>query len=64
MKNTWTKPKGVRMEDGRWEWLERRAVRGGWGGAEWRQLYLNNNKKERQREKKNKDVWLRVQTLE
>ena len=42
MKDTWKKPKGDRMEGGRWGWV-------GWGGVvrgKWRQLYFNNNKKE------------------
>ena len=40
-KDTWTKPKGGRIEGGRWGWV-------GWEGVvgrKWRQLYLNNNKK-------------------
>ena len=40
IKDTWTKPKGVRIEGGRWGWLGQEVVRG-----KWRQLYLNNNKK-------------------
>ena len=54
MKDTWTKPRwGGRIEGGRWGWLGL----GGVAGRKWRQLYLNNNKKE----KKNKIrlVWKR-----
>ena len=42
IKNPWTKPKGVRIEGGRW----------GWVGRKWRHLYLNNSKKNSQRKKK------------
>ena len=41
------KAKGGRIEGGRWGWL-------GWLGVvrgKWRHLYLNNNKKERKKEK-------------
>ena len=41
IKEPWTKPKGGRIEGGRWRWV-------GWGEAvvgKWRQLYLNDNKK-------------------
>ena len=47
VKDTWTKPKLGRIKVGKWEWL-------GWGrsgGGEWRQLYLNNNKKIIKKEK-------------
>ena len=40
IKDTWTKPKGGRIQGGRWEWV-------GWGRVvegKWRQLCLNNNK--------------------
>ena len=37
IKDTWTKPKKVRMKGGRWGWL-------GWGEW-WGEGYLNNNKK-------------------
>ena len=43
LKDTWTKPKGGRIEDGRRGWVQQRGVVGG----KWRQLYLNNNKKEK-----------------
>ena len=36
----WTKPKGDRIEGGRWGWVGRGKVVVG----KWRQLYLNNNK--------------------
>ena len=41
IKDPWKKPKGDRIEGGRWGRL-------GWGGVmgrKWIQLYLNNNKK-------------------
>ena len=41
IKDTWTKPKGGRIEGGRWGWV-------GWEGVvgrKWRQLYSNNNEK-------------------
>ena len=41
IKDPWTKPKGGKIEGGRWGWV-------GWGQVvtgKWRQLYLNNNKK-------------------
>ena len=41
IKDTWTKPKRGRIKGGKWGWL-------GWGewwGVQWRQRYLNNNKK-------------------
>ena len=41
MKGPWTKPKGRRIEGGRWGWVLRGKVMAG----KWRQLYLNNNKK-------------------
>ena len=41
IKDPWTKPKGGRIEGGRWGWLGWRGVV--WG--KWRQLYLNINKK-------------------
>ena len=40
IKDPWTKPKGGRIEGGRWGWV-------GLGGK-WRQLYLNNNIKKKQ----------------
>ena len=40
IKDTWTKPKGVRIKGGRWRWVGQKLVVG--GGC--RQLYLNNNK--------------------
>ena len=39
IKDTWTKPKGGRIEGGRWGWLGWREVVGGKS----RQFYLNNN---------------------
>ena len=36
MKDPWTKPKGGWIEGGRWGW---------WGWGQWRQLYLNDNYK-------------------
>ena len=42
-KDTWTKPKGSRIEGGRQGWL----VLGGVVGEKWRQLYLNNNEKKK-----------------
>ena len=41
IRDTWTKPKGGRIEGGRWGWVGQQGVVGG----KWRQLYLNNNKK-------------------
>ena len=41
IKDTWTTPKGVRIENERWGWLGLRGV----VGEKWRQLYLNNIKK-------------------
>ena len=41
LKDPWTKPKGGRIEGGKWGWV-------GWGrvvGGKWRQPYLKNNKK-------------------
>ena len=43
IKDTWTKPKGVRIKGGKWGWLVCGVVVGG----KWRHLYLNNNKKKR-----------------
>ena len=40
IKDTWTKPKGGRIEGGRWGWLGSGGVEGG----KWIQLYLNNKK--------------------
>ena len=42
-KDTWTKPKGSRIEGGRQGWLVLGAV----VGEKWRQLYLNNNETKR-----------------
>ena len=39
IKDTWTKPKGIRISGGKWGWLGL----GEWWGGKWRQLYLNNN---------------------
>ena len=41
IKDTWTKPKWGRIKGGKWGWLGWVGVVGG----EWKQLYLNNNKK-------------------
>ena len=41
IKDTWKKPKGDRIEGGRW----RRLVLGEVVGLKWRKLYLNKNKK-------------------
>ena len=41
IKDTWTKPKQGRIKGGKWGWLQWWEV----VGAKWRQLYLNNNKK-------------------
>ena len=41
IKDTGTIPKGGRIKDGEWGWLEE----GESVGEKWRQLYLNNNKK-------------------
>ena len=41
IKDTWTEPKGSRIEGGGWRWLGLGSVRAG----KWRQLYLSNNKK-------------------
>ena len=41
MKDPWTKPKGDRIEGGRWGWVGQGKV----VAAKRRQLYLNNNKK-------------------
>ena len=41
IKDTWTKPKRGRIKGGTWGWLGRGEVVEG----KWRQLYLNNNKK-------------------
>ena len=46
------KAKGGGFEGGRQEWV-------GWGGK-WRQLYLNNNKKDKKREKKEKAFTLHL----
>ena len=42
IKDTWTKPKGSRIDGERWGWLQV-----GVKGRKWIQLYLNNNKKKR-----------------
>ena len=42
MKDTWTKPKVGRNEGGRWG-----CMAWGSGRGKWRQLYLKNNKKEK-----------------
>ena len=47
IKDTRTKPKGDRIEDGRWGMAGWEVVVGG----KRRQLYLNNNKKKRERKK-------------
>ena len=39
MKDTWKKPKGDRMEGGRWGYVEQ----GKMVARKWRQVYLNNN---------------------
>ena len=41
IKDPWTKPKGRRIEGGRWEWVGRGKVMAG----KWRQLHMNNNLK-------------------
>ena len=43
IRDTWTKPKGGRIKGGRW----RSLGCGGVVGWKWRQVYLNNNKKNR-----------------
>ena len=43
IKDPWTKPKGGRIEGGRWGWVGWEKVVAG----KWRQLYLNNNKKKK-----------------
>ena len=40
-KDPWTKPKGERIEGGRWGWMGKGKVVMG----KWKQLYLKNNKK-------------------
>ena len=50
IKDTWTKPKGGRIEGGRWGM----GGVGGVVGRKWRQLYLNNNKKSLKKKKTNK----------
>ena len=42
IKDPWTKPKGRRIEGRRWGWVGQGVVVEG----KWRQLYLNNNKKD------------------
>ena len=52
IKDTWTKPKGDRIKGERWVVLGWKGVVGG----KWRQLYLNNNFK--QRKKKEEELGL------
>ena len=52
IKDTWTKPKGSKIEGGRWGW----AVWWGVVGEKWRQLYLNNSKK-------NKRDWKKIEAV-
>ena len=50
IRDTWTKPKGVRIEGGR------QGMDGvGSGGGKWRQLYLNKNFKNSINKKKGKN---------
>lgn len=52
--DTWTKPKGAMIEDGRWGCMGSRGVEGG----KWRQVYLNNNKNNIKKNKDKKDsIW-------
>ena len=48
IKDIWIRPKGGRIEGGRWGSVQRV---GGVGGAKWRHLYLNDNKKEKDKRK-------------
>ena len=52
IKDTWPKPKGGRIEGGRCGCLGFR----GSGGGKWRQLYLNNNKKRKNKTSNVSDV--------
>ena len=51
IKDPWTKPKGCRIEGGRWGWVEQGRVR----GRKWRQLYLNNIEKRKEKKKAPED---------
>ena len=59
IKNMWTKPKGGRIQGGRWGWLGQRGVVGG----KWRQLYLNNNKKCEKKES-DKDIVINILSVQ
>ena len=53
IKDPWTKPKGGRIQGGRWGWVGQGTVVAG----KWRQRYLNNSKKKKRKKKKNEFLY-------